>query len=63
MVHVLVIANETAASPTLLDALRERAEQADVTVTVIEPRQRYVDEIIVSTAAVSERAVVSEGAR
>ena len=25
MIHVLVIANETAASPALLDALRERA--------------------------------------
>ena len=46
MAHVLVIANETAASPTLLDALRERAAGDDVDVTVIapvnEPRQGYV---------------------
>jgi hypothetical protein len=44
--HVLVIANETAASRTLLDTLRERAEGGDVTVTVIapvnEPRHGYV---------------------
>ena len=44
--HVLVIANETAASPTLLDTLRERARQGDVNVTVIapvsEPRRGYV---------------------
>jgi hypothetical protein len=46
MAHVLVIANETAASPTLLDALRERATGGDVTVTVVapvnEPRAGYV---------------------
>ena len=47
MTHVLVIANETAASSTLLDTLRERASGDDaVTVTVIapvsEPRQGYV---------------------
>jgi hypothetical protein len=44
--HVLVIANETAASPTLLDVLRERAGAGDVQVTVIapvsEPRAGYV---------------------
>jgi hypothetical protein len=44
--HVLVIANETAASKTLLDTLRERAAGGDVTVTVIapvnEPRHGYV---------------------
>ncbi|HEY7537262.1 MAG TPA: universal stress protein [Gaiellaceae bacterium] len=46
MAHVLVIANETAASKTLLDTLRERAAEDDVMVTVIapvsEPRQGYV---------------------
>jgi hypothetical protein len=46
VVHILVIANETAASPALLDALRERAAGADVHVTVIspvsEPRHGYV---------------------
>ena len=46
MAHVLVIANETAASPTLLHALRERAAEGDVNVTVIapvsEPRRGYV---------------------
>jgi hypothetical protein len=46
LVHVLVIANETAASPALLDALRERAAGNDVHVTVIapvsEPRHGYV---------------------
>jgi hypothetical protein len=46
MAHVLVIANETAASSTLLDTLRERASEGDVTVTVIapvnEPRHGYV---------------------
>ena len=47
MVHILVIANETAASPALLDALRERAGgTGDVHVTVIapvsEPRHGYV---------------------
>jgi hypothetical protein len=46
MAHVLVIANETAASSTLLDVLRERAAEGDVTVTVIapvnEPRHGYV---------------------
>lgn len=46
MAHVLVIANETAPSRTLYDALRERAAQGDVTVTVIapvnEPRHGYV---------------------
>jgi hypothetical protein len=44
--HVLVIANETAASSTLLDTLRERAAHDDVRVTVIapvsEPRRGYV---------------------
>jgi len=43
---VLVIANETAASPALLDALRERAGEGDVNVTVVapisEPRHGYV---------------------
>jgi hypothetical protein len=43
---VLVIANETAASPALLDTLRERASGHDVHVTVIapisEPRHGYV---------------------
>jgi phosphopantetheine adenylyltransferase len=43
---VLVIANETAASSTLLDSLRERAAGDDVSVTVIapvsEPRRGYV---------------------
>jgi GABA permease len=46
LIHVLVIANETAASPALLDALRERAVGEDVHVTVIapvsEPRHGYV---------------------
>ena len=47
MIHVLVIANETAASPALLDAIHERAASvADVHVTVIapvsEPRHGYV---------------------
>jgi hypothetical protein len=46
LVHVLVIANETAASPALLDTLRERAEGDAVNVTVIapisEPRHGYV---------------------
>jgi len=41
-----VIANETAASSTLLDSLRERAQGDSITVTVIapvsEPRQGYV---------------------
>jgi hypothetical protein len=44
--HVLVIANETAASPALLDVLRDRAALDDVQVTVIapvsEPRRGYV---------------------
>jgi len=44
--HVLVIANETAASPALLDVLRGRAAHDDVQVTVIapvsEPRRGYV---------------------
>jgi hypothetical protein len=44
--HILVIANETAASKTLLDTLRERASEGAVTVTVIapvnEPRHGYV---------------------
>jgi hypothetical protein len=43
---VLVIANETAASPALLDTLRERAAGDDIHVTVIapvsEPRHGYV---------------------
>jgi hypothetical protein len=43
--HILVIANETAASKTLLDALRERVRRDDI-VTVIapvsEPRHGYV---------------------
>lgn len=46
MSHVLVIANETAASPALLDVLRDRAAKDDVQVTVIapvsEPRAGYV---------------------
>jgi hypothetical protein len=47
LIHVLVIANETAASPALLDAIRERAAtDKDVHVTVIapvsEPRHGYV---------------------
>jgi hypothetical protein len=44
--HVLVIANETAASPALLDALRNRAADDQIQVTVIapvsEPRHGYV---------------------
>ena len=43
---MLVIANETAASPALIDTLRQRAESRDVQVTVIapvsEPRHGYV---------------------
>ena len=46
MSHVLVIANETAVSPALLDVLRDRAREEDVQVTVIapvsEPRHGYV---------------------
>jgi len=47
VIHVLVIANETAASPALLDALRERAAaDKNIHVTVIapvsEPRHGYV---------------------
>lgn len=46
MPHVLVIANETAASTALLDTLRERASGHDVQVTVIapvsEPRHGHV---------------------
>ena len=46
MTHVLVIANETAASQTLLDAVRAEAGDPDDHVTVIapvnEPRQGYV---------------------
>lgn len=46
MSHVLVIANETAASPALLDVLRDRAANDRVQVTVIapvsEPRHGYV---------------------
>jgi hypothetical protein len=44
--HILVIANETAASPALVDALVERAAAGDDQVTVIapvsEPRHGYV---------------------
>jgi hypothetical protein len=46
MAHILVIANETAASEALLQNLRERASGGGVTVTVIapvnEPRHGYV---------------------
>lgn len=46
MAHILVIANETAASKTLLEAVRSEATEADDRVTVIapvnEPRQGYV---------------------
>src|SRR6476620_8318800 len=46
MTHVLVIANETAASQTLLDAVRTEASESDDRVTVIapvnEPNQGYV---------------------
>jgi hypothetical protein len=46
LAHVLVIANETAASPALLDTLRQRAAGAELHVTVIapvsEPRHGYV---------------------
>lgn len=46
MPHVLVIANETAASSTLIDTLRERAAGLDTFVTVIapvsEPRHGHV---------------------
>ena len=46
MTHVLVIANETAASGKLLDAVRAEAGDADDRVTVVapvnEPRQGYV---------------------
>jgi len=44
--HILVIANETAASATLLDKLRDRAGETDARVTVIapvnQPSQGYV---------------------
>jgi hypothetical protein len=46
LIHVLVIANETAASTAVLDALRERAAGDEVQVTVIapvtEPQHGYV---------------------
>ena len=46
MSHILVIANETAASPTLLEAMLGEAESHHARVTVIapvsEPRQGYV---------------------
>jgi phosphopantetheine adenylyltransferase len=44
--HILVIANETAASPALLDALRTRRGEEGLSVTIIapvnEPRHGYV---------------------
>jgi hypothetical protein len=44
--HVLVLANETVAGRTLIDALRQRAEQGPIRVTVVcpqnEPRAGYV---------------------
>jgi hypothetical protein len=46
MNHVLVIANETVAGKTLIDALKERASRADMRATVVapinEPREGYV---------------------
>jgi hypothetical protein len=36
--HILVVANETVAGKTLIDALRERAEQGPIRVTVISPQ-------------------------
>jgi hypothetical protein len=46
MNHVLVIANETAAGQTLIDALKERAAEEQMRVTVVapinEPREGYV---------------------
>ncbi len=59
MAHILVIANETAASPALLDTLRERAAGDDVHVTVIapvsEPRHGYVVYQDTRRAAASRR--------
>jgi hypothetical protein len=44
--HVLVVANETAGSQSLIERLRERAQQEPITVTVIapvnQPREGYV---------------------
>jgi hypothetical protein len=46
MNHVLVIANETVAGKTLIDALKERASREDMRATVVapinEPREGYV---------------------
>jgi hypothetical protein len=36
--HILVVANETVAGKTLIDALRERAKQGPIRVTVISPQ-------------------------
>ena len=59
MTHVLVIANETAASSTLLDCLREKVTPGEDTVTVIapvnEPRHGYVIYVDSRRAAAGRR--------
>jgi hypothetical protein len=39
--HVLVVAHQTAATPALLDAVRERAERGPATFHLVVPRQHH----------------------
>ena len=54
--HVLIVAHRTAATPLLLDAVRERAAQAPCAFTLLVPRP-YWDPDTEQTAAVLELAV------
>jgi hypothetical protein len=64
--HLLVVANRTVDSPELLDALRERAQQGPIHVTLLAPaawseRDEAQQRLAAAVAALAESDVPAEG--
>jgi hypothetical protein len=64
--HLLVVANRTVDSPELLDAIRQRAEQSPIHVTLLAPaswseRQQAQRRIDAAMSALIEAGVPAEG--
>jgi hypothetical protein len=64
--HLLVVANRTVDSPELLDALRERAREGPIHVTLLAPamwseREEAEQRLAAAVAALAEGGVPAEG--
>jgi hypothetical protein len=64
--HLLVVANRTVDSPELLDALRERAQQGPIHVTLLAPaawseRDTAEQRLAAAVAALAENDIRAEG--